>query len=240
MFGTKRNLSEIYFGNQSNKSKKKSGGDKKKSSDKNDDETSDSEDGINLLDVLSSKKSSSRDEKIERDNNHIYFHSEVNRDSIFELCNLIREAEEECVFTSFKLNIEEIPIYLHINSFGGCVFSAFAAIDVINACRVPIHSIIEGASASAGTLISVVCSKRYIRPSAHMLIHQLSAGCWGKMSEIEDEFKNLQDLMEKIKNIYKEHASIPRKELTKILKHDLWFDSDKCLEYKLVDELWEK
>jgi len=153
---------------------------------------------------------------------------------------LIKEAEEECVLTSFKLNIDEIPIYLHINSYGGSIFAGFAAIDIINACRVPVHTIIEGATASAGTLISVVGKKRYIRPNAHMLIHQLSSGCWGKMNEIEDEFSNLKDLMEKIKTIYKDNTTIPKKELGEILKHDLWFDSDKCLKYGLVDEIWNK
>ena len=73
-----------------------------------------------------------------------------------------------------------------------------------------------------------------------MLIHQLSSGCWGKMSEIEDEYKNLTELMEKIKELYKEHANIPKKELTELLKHDLWLNSEKCIKYGLVDEIWNK
>ena len=235
MFGSKRKNNEIFFG--INK--------KKKSEEDNQDD--DDDDKHYLTDLLktsllsSPNGSSKKDEKkIERDNNHIYFYSEVNRDSIFELSTLIREAEEESILTSHKLSIDKIPIYLHINSFGGCVYSAFAAIDTIEACKVPIHSIIEGATASAGTLISIVAEKRYIQPNAHMLIHQLSTGCWGKMSEIEDHFQNSKDLMEKIKNFYKNHAKIPQKELTKILKHDLWLDSDKCLKYNLVDEIWKK
>ena len=60
------------------------------------------------------------------------------------------------------------------------------------------------------------------------------------MSEIEDEFKNLQDLMEKIKEIYKEYTNIPKKELNELLKHDLWLDSNKCLKYGLVEEIWNK
>jgi ATP-dependent protease ClpP protease subunit len=60
------------------------------------------------------------------------------------------------------------------------------------------------------------------------------------MSEIEDEFKNLQELMEKIKDIYKEYTNIPKKELSELLKHDLWLDSSKCLKYGLVEEIWNK
>lgn len=229
----KRKNVDIFFG-YSKKQKK----DRKEKKNKKEDSDDEDDDKSTLADLgfLGSKKHD--DQKIERDNNHIYFHSEVDRDSIFELCALIREAEEECVLTSFKLNIDKVPIYIHINSFGGSIFAAFSAIDVIKSCKVPVYSIIEGASASAGTLISIVAEKRYIRPNAHMLIHQLSSGCWGKMSEIEDEFKNLQDLMKKIKQIYSDNASIPRKELNELLKHDLWLDAAKCLKYGLVDELW--
>ena len=73
-----------------------------------------------------------------------------------------------------------------------------------------------------------------------MLIHQLYSEYWGKMNELEDEFKNLQILMDRIKNIYKEHAKIPKKELSEILKHDLWWDSEKCMKFGLVDELWTR
>jgi ATP-dependent Clp endopeptidase proteolytic subunit ClpP len=190
--------------------------------------------------TLDSLEKGNKDGKIERNNNHIYFHSEVDRDSIFELIMLIKEAEEESYLTSFKFNIDEIPIYLHINSFGGSIFSAFSAIDAIKACRVPVYTIIEGSTASAGTLISIVGKKRFIRPNAYMLIHQLSSSCWGKMSEIEDEFKNLQDLMNKLIAIYTEYTNIPKKELTNLLKHDLWLDCDKCLKYGLVEEIWNK
>jgi len=178
---------------------------------------------------------------IMKENNHIYFHSEVNREAIFEMITHIRKAEIENIVLAHKLNSDNaIPIFLHINSFGGSVFDALTAIDVIQSCSVPIYTIIEGATASAGTLISVVGKKRYIRPNAHMLIHQLSSGFWGKMNEIEDDFTNNKQFMEKILDIYKKHASIPRKELNDILKHDLWWDANKCIQFGLVDELWNR
>lgn len=175
---------------------------------------------------------------IKRKNNHIYFYSEVTRETIFELIMYIKEAEEENLITALKLHLDTIPIFLHINSKGGSVFDAFNAIDVIQSCRMPIHTIVEGATASAGTLMSVVGEKRYMTKNAFMLIHQLSSVCWGKMSEIEDEFENLQELTEKIKEIYSENTKIPKKELSKLLQHDLWLNSSKSLKYGLVDELW--
>lgn len=177
-------------------------------------------------------------QKICRENNHVYFHAEVNRGTIFDLIGHIRAAQESCMVMQFRYGVEEVPVYLHINSFGGSVFDAMTAIDTIIASKIPIYTIIEGATASAGTLMSVVGKKRFITPNAYMLIHQLSSSYWGKMNELEDEFKNLQSIMDRIKNIYKEHAKIPKKELSEILKHDLWWDSEKCIRFGLVDEMW--
>ena len=179
-------------------------------------------------------------QKITKVNNHIYFYSEVTRNSIFALTTLIREVEQDNMALANTLCIDPIPIYLHISSFGGSVFAAFTAIDVILACQVDVITIIDGASASAGTLMSVVGKQRFIRPNAYMLVHQLSAGSWGKMCELEDDFTNNKRLMEQIKTIYKEHSNIPKKELNEILKHDLWWDAATCLKYGLVDNLWTK
>ena len=178
-------------------------------------------------------------QKISRVNNHVYFHAEVNRGSIFDLITHLKAAQESCIVTQLRFGLEEVPIYLHINSFGGSVFDAMTAIDTILMSKVPIYTIIEGATASAGTLMSVVGKKRYIYPNAYMLIHQLSSGYWGKMNEMEDEFQNLRMLMDRIKHIYKTHAKIPRKELSEILTHDLWWDSEKCIKFGLVDEIWQ-
>lgn len=178
--------------------------------------------------------------KISCEKNHIYFYSEIDRNTVYDLIGHIRTAEEFCVVNALRMSLDEIPIYLHINSYGGCIHSALAAIDVIQNCRVPVHSIIEGSTASAGTLISVSCDKRYISKNAYMLIHQLSSSYWGKMTELEDEFKNLTDLMKHLKQIYVENTNIPKKKLVELLKHDLWLNSDTSLEYGLADELWLK
>jgi len=177
-------------------------------------------------------------EDIHREDNHIYFHTEIDRSSIFKLTTLLRETEEYCVITAFRMRLDPIPIYLHLYSSGGCIHSAFAAVDTIQRCRVPVYSIIEGATASAGTMISMVCTKRLICPNAYMLIHQLSGASWGKMSELTDEYQNLADLMKRIRSLYLTHTRLTSKKLDQLLNHDLWLDATKCIEYGLVDEIY--
>jgi ATP-dependent protease ClpP protease subunit len=173
--------------------------------------------------------------------NHIYFFSGVSKDAVYrlqeQLVNL-NEKHKSLVAKHPEVSLTPKPIYLHINSFGGGVFAAFAAIDFIKQSSIPVHTIIEGASASAATLMSVVGAKRYIRPHASMLIHQLSSWFGGQLTEIDDDYKNVQQMHDTIKDIYKTNTNLHESELDDMLKHDLWWKADKCLEAGLVDAIW--
>ena len=170
-------------------------------------------------------------------NNHIYFYTDVKNKSAQELNIALREVENELLMKNKIHDYHKEFIYLHINSFGGSVFAAFSIIDTIRSLKVPVVSIIEGGSASAATLISVVCDHRIIYETSYMLIHQLSSCTWGKMDKLEEEMINLKELMRQIKSIYVKYANIPDEELENILTHDLWWNANICLEKGLVDEV---
>jgi ATP-dependent protease ClpP protease subunit len=199
---------------------------------KGDDETSNTSDLLNII----SKKESTQENIYTLDNN-IYFQSDITLDTISELNKEIRILGSELSSMARDYGIDSPVIKLHITSYGGCVHAALSAIDCIEASKVPVHTIIDGYAASAATMISICGKKRYIRKNASMLIHQLRAGAWGKMTEIEDDFSNLQKTHALIKKIYIEHTKINRKDLTNILKHDLDWNPEECLKNGLVDEI---
>lgn len=174
-------------------------------------------------------------------NNHIYFYGKVNNSNCLKLNMALVDVSRKLSNVRVDLQVDNLKIYLHINSFGGSVFAALSSIDSLRNCSYPVVSIIEGAAASAATLMSVVCHERIIRRNAYMLIHQMSSGFWGKMEEIKDEFINLKKLTKKLKKIYKEHTNLNNTDsevkLNDILKRDIWWDSRECLKYGLVDEI---
>lgn len=172
--------------------------------------------------------------------NHVYFYCAVNKKTCLKLNLELKKIAQSIVDNGKNLLNKDKYIYLHINSFGGSVFAAFSTIDTIINLPVPVVSIIEGAAASAATMISVMCNYRIIYPNSYMLIHQLSSMSWGKMDELEDEMCNLKELMKRIKNIYKNKTNIENTKLDEILKHDLWWDAKKCLQVGLVDKIYEK
>jgi len=179
----------------------------------------------------------SSDANIEVINNHIYFYSEIKRNSILKLNKKIKELETKLLTYADSLEWEPPGIFLHINSYGGSVFAGVAGMDQILNCKLPVYTVIDGCAASAATFLSVVGTKRLINKHAHILIHQLSSGFWGKFSEIEDEMKNLKKITKMIKEVYLKNTNITKKQLDKMLKHDLWLNAEEALEYGLVDEV---
>lgn len=170
---------------------------------------------------------------------HIYFYADVTSASVMELNQYIRSCGERILKMACSVEELEPRLYLHINSGGGDVFSALAAVDTIRLSKVPVVTIVEGVAASAATMISMVGYERRITKHSSMLIHQLSSGFWGKLVEIQDEFQNLEYLEEKTKKMYLEYCKgrIGKKKLEKWLKRDIYFDASQCLEFGLVDEI---
>eukprot|EP00747_Dinoflagellata_sp_TGD_P181655 gnl/TRDRNA2_/TRDRNA2_35565_c0_seq1.p1 gnl/TRDRNA2_/TRDRNA2_35565_c0~~gnl/TRDRNA2_/TRDRNA2_35565_c0_seq1.p1 ORF type:complete len:263 (+),score=47.63 gnl/TRDRNA2_/TRDRNA2_35565_c0_seq1:42-830(+) len=174
--------------------------------------------------------------------NHIYFFAGVTKDSVYRMNEYITAINTE--FRALRrqhplVEMKPPPIFLHVNSFGGSVFAAFAAVDFIKQSALPIYTIVEGAVASAGTLISIAGVKRFIRPTASMLIHELESWFGGKMTKIDDEYKNLQQMMNSIRALYKSHTRLADTELESVLKHDLWWTADVCIDKGLADALWQ-
>lgn len=174
--------------------------------------------------------------------NHLYFHTEVSEESVDEVKKLMRQywnKFNKITKSHFCVEIKPKPLYIHIFSPGGCVYSGFSLYDFILEYKkkIPVYTVVEGRAASAATFISVAGTKRFMTPNSYVLIHQLSTFFGGNYQQIEDEFVNSKKCMERIMEIYKAHTKINKKKLPGILKHDLNWDSSQCIEFGLVDEI---
>lgn len=173
---------------------------------------------------------------VDTQDNKIFFYSGVSRPKVLKLNRAIDTLNTTSAMRKVSHGID-IPIKIHINSYGGSVFAGLAAVDYIKTSKAEVHTIIDGCAASAATLMSVVADKRFMHRNACMLIHQLSGAMWGKFAAMKDDMQNSEMLMEKIKKIYRQHTRIPEDVLDNILEHDLWWEAEKCLEYGLIDAI---
>ena len=181
---------------------------------------------------------------IETINTHIYFYADVDTDRCLALIRSIRETDamlrNERMTRSIPDEIGLTPIWLHIQSNGGDLFAGLAIADQFAKIETPIYSVVEGCCASAATLISAACTKRYILTNGFMLIHQLSSRAWGKYEEFKDHQHILDMLMESLTNFYAKHSRMSRKKVESLLKRDSWFNADQCIAMGLVDDVWGK
>lgn len=119
------------------------------------------------------------------------------------------------------------------------MFSGLSGMDTILEAResIPVTTLIDGCAASAATFLSIVGTRRLMRRNSYMLIHQLSSGVWGKYDSIKDEVENLDLFMGTIRDMYEEYTKVPKSQIDKILKRDMWWDAATCLKYGMVDEI---
>jgi ATP-dependent protease ClpP protease subunit len=169
--------------------------------------------------------------------NSIHFYAEISGSTCSELNRLLRELDTRMQHARITMGDPDFDptIHLRIHSYGGDVLSGLASVDTIRSLKTKVYTYVEGAAASAATIISIAGKKRFIGKNSFMLIHQLSSVCAGTFERLEDEQENNRRMMGTIKSLYKEYTKIPMKELDVILKRDIWFDSATCLKYGLVD-----
>ena len=171
--------------------------------------------------------------------NSIQFYAEISGSTCSELNRLLRELDTRMQHAKITMNDSSFDptIHLRMHSYGGDVLAGLASVDTIRSLKTKVHTYVEGAAASAATIISIAGKKRHIGKNSFMLIHQLSSVCAGTFERLEDEQENNRRMMNTIKSLYKEYTKIPMKELDNILKRDIWFDAATCLKYGLVDEI---
>lgn len=171
-------------------------------------------------------------------NNELYFYEGIHPNSILLLNKNINDLSRHMLITQITFDLPQPPhIKLHINSDGGEVFSALSLVDRIRTSKVPIHSYAEGLVASAATLISVSCQKRYIRKNTILLIHQVRSWFEGTYEDFKDEKQNMDLIMKIVKDIYLTHTKFKEEELNELLKRDIYLNAEDAIRYGLADEI---
>lgn len=188
------------------------------------------------------KKLKHKHEDVYRENNHIYFRTDVTLETCDILLQLVREFEEEIKLIKsdpYSKYFTEPDLYIHVTTYGGDLFGSLMCYDTLKTKSYKIITIAEGYVASAGTVIMLGGQNRQIQKSAVMLIHQLSTGMYGKFDELQEEFFNSKETMKRLINMYHTEfkGKMTKKQIEEVLKHDIWWDAKTCVQKGLCDEI---
>ena len=173
--------------------------------------------------------------------------------SIFpSIVTLSGEIDEE-VSTNFRRQLEAaeaiagcskqgvIPIC--IDSYGGDVYAMMSIIDAIDACRIPVATIVEGKAMSAAATIFSCGTPgfRFMGPSATLMIHRAQTGSKGNTETLESDYREIKrmddlDLMRLAKNAGKQKKFFLSM-IRKVGNSDVFLDAKRCKELGITDHI---
>ena len=136
-------------------------------------------------------------------------------------------------------------IYLYINSPGRSVHDGLAIADTMKFIQPDVCTLSMGMSASMGAFLlsQGTPGKRFILPTSHVMLHEVSSGNEGKCHDIEANFdhtKKLNKLLAeriygRLSPAYKDKVNL--EDFRKMLKVDTWLTAEEALEMGVVDRV---
>jgi len=128
-----------------------------------------------------------------------------------------------------------------INSPGGDLNAAFAVIDIMRGCPIPVHTVGLGQIASAGFMIFIAGKKgeRILTPNTSIMSHQWSWGSWGKEHELVAVSKEHDLTSQRMVNHYKKCTGMTEQKIRKYLlpATDVWMSAKEALKLKCCDKI---
>jgi len=134
-------------------------------------------------------------------------------------------------------------IILIIDSQGGSINSYLAIYDTMTKlihCDVATVCLGQAMSAGQMLLMSGTKGKRFITENSKVLVHQLSSGTVGKLSEMEKHLCYVQELDKTMQKLILKHTKINKKELDVMMRKDTFLSAQDALKYGIVDHIINK
>lgn len=152
-------------------------------------------------------------------NLHTYYLSGTigSSDEYIELFETIRNASKTDI------------IRLHINSYGGDLFTAIQFMRVLGETEAQTIASVEGACMSAATMIFLSCEGFEVSANSMFMFHNYSGGVVGKGGEMFDQLVHERKWSEKL--LYDTYGGfLTAKEFEQILDNkDIWMDGDEVV-----------
>lgn len=149
------------------------------------------------------------------------------------------EKAKEIITKLFTLEAKDPSkdILMYIDSYGGYVHSFLAIHDVMKMLRCDIATVSIGKSMSCGQmlLVSGTKGKRFATPNARILMHEISSGTFGKISDIEVDVNETKALKKVCEDLILKYTKIKKAELKELMIRDSYFSSQEALKLGMVD-----
>jgi ATP-dependent Clp endopeptidase proteolytic subunit ClpP len=151
------------------------------------------------------------------------------------------ESVRECMatLTSWSSKAPSAPLSIVFNSPGGAVHDGLALFDFLRHLRTSGHhltTIALGRAASMGAVLLQAGDRRVIGSNAFIMLHEVSNGASGKVSEIEESVELSKRLQRRLLAILTDRSSLTVQQIQrKWSRRDWWLDAEEAVAMGFAD-----
>jgi ATP-dependent Clp protease protease subunit len=172
-------------------------------------------------------------------------YSRLLRDRIIILGEQITQSTADVVVAQLLFLESEDPtkdISVYINSPGGSVTDGLAIYDTMQYIKSDVQTICLGQAASMAALLLAAGEpgKRYILPSARVMIHQPWGGVTGQVSDISIHARELLRIKKLTIEYFAKHTGKDQSVVASDLERDYFFSAQEALDYGLADHIMRR
>lgn len=133
-------------------------------------------------------------------------------------------------------------ITLYINSPGGSVYNGLAIYDTMQFIKCDVSTVGIGVQASMGAFLlsSGAKGKRYILPNSKVMIHQVSSGTEGTVTDQEIRLNEAIRLKKLLNEILSKNTGQKLSKVAADVERDYWMTAEDAVSYGIVDKIIDK
>jgi ATP-dependent Clp protease protease subunit len=141
-----------------------------------------------------------------------------------------------------EANDNESDIYMYISSPGGHVTAGLAIYDTMQYVKPDVCTICYGMAASMASILLAAgtTGKRFILPSAEVMIHQPLGGFEGQVSDMKIRYDHIENLQKRLYNIYCDITGKSFDEIKEACDRDNYMSAEEAIAFGLVDDIQTK
>ena len=134
-----------------------------------------------------------------------------------------------------ELNSASGPITVWINSPGGDCVAAAQIYNMLKEYPHPVTVKIDGIAASAASVIAMAGDTVLMSPISTMMIHNPATIAMGDHTDMEKAIQMLGAVKDSIINAYQLKTGLSRREISRMMDAETWFDATKAVEMGFAD-----